>query len=95
MRLVALAVLIAVALVSLVSLRQRPGGVISDFVAIGKQPWGRQLLVDFYGLEVVLVLWMAAHAEATGGWLTFFVCAAAMPFFGAMAAAAYWLAAVA
>lgn len=96
MELVALGVLIVVALASLFSLRQRPGRLaLADFVAIARLPWGRQLLFDFYGLEIVLVLWMASHAQATGSWLPFAACALAMPVFGAMAAVAYWLAAVA
>jgi hypothetical protein len=94
-KLVALAVLVVVALVSLVSLRQRPTTALADFIAIARQPWGRQLMVDFYGLEIVLVLWMATHAQAAGTWVAFAACAAAMPVFGAMAAAAYWLIAVA
>ena len=57
-------------------------------------PWGKQLLLDFCGLEVVLVLWMATHAYEAGSWLVFGLCVATMPLFGAMSAAAYWLVAI-
>jgi len=58
------------------------------------EPWARQVFLDFYGLEIVLWLWMFTHAAQTGEWLPALVCAVFMPVFGSMAAAAYWLWAV-
>ena len=89
----ALVVFLAVAVLSIWAWRQRPAThVVTVFGSIWQSgPWGKQLLVDFYGLEVVLVLWMATHAYEAGSWLIFGVCVATMPLFGAMSAAAYWL----
>jgi hypothetical protein len=94
MDIAALIVLLVVVLVSVWALRKRPDA-IGDIVAIWKRPWGKQIFVDFYGLEIVLVLWMASHAQDNGTWLAFGVSVVTMPFFGAMSAAAYWLFAVA
>lgn len=94
MNIVAIVVLLVVALVSVWALRRRPDA-IADIVPIWGRPWGKQIFVDFYGLEVVLILWMASHAQETGSWLAFGLCAATMPLLGAMSAAAYWLFAVA
>jgi hypothetical protein len=94
---IALAVLVAVAAVSVWALRLRPGLLaLEDFARIwASSAWGKQLLVDFYGLEVMLALWMLGHATAHDSLGTAAACIAAMPVFGAMAAAAYWLLAVA
>jgi hypothetical protein len=54
-------------------------------------PWGRQVFVDFAGLEVVLALWMLSDAAAQGTMVRAVVCLVAMPVFGAMPAAVYWL----
>jgi hypothetical protein len=95
MDIAALAVLVIVATVSVWALRRRPPAqALADFIEMWSRPWGRQVIVDFYGLELVLVLWMATHASEAGSWAAFGVCVAAMPIFGAMAAAAYWLLAV-
>ena len=96
MNIAALVVLLGVAVLSIWAWRQRPAAqFVSDFGSIWQaSPWGKQLLVDFYGLEVVLVLWMTTHAYETGSWLIFGICVATMPMFGAMSAAAYWLLAV-
>lgn len=97
MDIAALVVVLAVAVLSIWAWRQRPAThLVADFGSIWQSgPWGKQLLVDFYGLEVVLVLWMATHAYEAGSWLIFGVCVATMPLFGAMSAAGYWLLAVA
>jgi hypothetical protein len=89
----ALVVLGVVALVSVWALRERRDA-LADIVAIWKRPWGKQIFVDFYGLEVLLVLWMASHAQDNGTWLAFALSVVTMPFLGAMSAAAYWLFAV-
>jgi hypothetical protein len=86
--------LVLVALVSVWAFRKQPDA-IADIVAMWKRPWGKQIFVDFYGLEIVLVLWMTSHAQENGTWLAFAVSVVTMPFLGAMSAAAYWLAAVA
>ena len=72
----------------------RSSGLATEFMSIGSLPWGRQILIDFYGLEVMLALFMVSHAAASGTWLALIVCLVLMPFLGAGAAAAYWLAAV-
>ena len=93
MNITAILVLMVVASISIWALRQHPNA-IEGLATIWERPWGKQVFVDFYGLEVVLILWMVSHAEETGSWLAFGLCAATMPFLGAMSAAAYWLVAV-
>ena len=92
----ALAVLVAVAAVSVWALRARPGRLaLEDFARIwASSAWGKQLLLDFYGLEAVLALWMLSHAMAHDAWLPAVACIALMPVFGAMSPAAYWILAV-
>lgn len=94
---IALAVLVAVAAVSAWALRVRPGRLAGeDFVHVLRfSPWGKQFMIDFWGLEVMLALWMVGHATAHDSLWTAVACIAAMPIFGAMAAALYWLVAVA
>jgi len=96
MQTAALFVLIGVAAATIYAWRLRPGRQFFDDVAGLWQsgPWPRQIILDFYGLEIVLALWMATHAAETGNWATFAVCAATMPLFGAVPAAAHWLLAV-
>ena len=97
MDLVALVVLLAVAALSIWAWMQRPAAMfLEDFTTIwSASPLGKQLLVDFSGLAIVLVLWMTTHAYETGSWLLYGICVVTMPLFGAMSAAAYWLLAVA
>ena len=85
MNVTALVVLLGVAAVSIWAWRQHPASqFVGDFGSIWESsPWGKQLLVDFCGLEVVLVLWMATHAYEAGSWLVFGLCVATMPLFGA------------
>jgi hypothetical protein len=90
---IALAVLVAVAAVSVWALRVRPGRLAGeDFVHVWSfSPWGKQFMLDFWGLEVMLALWMVSHATAHDSLLQAVVCIVLMPVFGAMSAAAYWL----
>jgi hypothetical protein len=89
-------VLLAVASTTVWALRRSPGaGFVEQFQALWAMPWGRQITIDFYGLEVVLALFMITHAMASGTWLALAACLASMPFLGATAAAAYWIFAVA
>jgi hypothetical protein len=48
-------------------------------------------MLDFFGLEAVLALWMITDAMSAGTWVGAVICIAAMPIFGSMSAAAYWL----
>lgn len=92
MNLVAGIVIIVVASVSLWAWRKVPGGKAADeFRNIWSLPWGKQLMLDFFGLETVLALWMISDAMAAGTWTIAVLCIAAMPIFGSMSAAAYWL----
>jgi hypothetical protein len=85
-------VLVVMIAVSIWAWRLRPGRQAADqFIDIWRLPWGRQLTLDFLGLEVILALWMLSDALAHGTWLSAVVCVAAMPVFGSMSAAAYWL----
>ena len=86
-------VLVAVLGVSLWALRVAPGSQAADqLVGIWNvRPWGRQVYVDFFGLEVVLGLWMLSDASAHDRLVTAILCTLAMPLLGASAAAAYWL----
>ena len=90
---VAVVVFVGIALLTIWAWRERPGAYfVSDFIALWKSgPWGKQFFLDFYGLEVVLILWMLVDAYEAGNWLAFGVCVATMPFFGVMSAATYWL----
>ena len=92
----ALGVLLAVAAVSVWAFRVRPGRLAGeDFVHVWSfSAWGKQFLVDFGGLEVMLALWMISHATAHDSLGLAVACIVLMPVFGAMAAAGYWLLAV-
>jgi hypothetical protein len=57
-------------------------------------PWPKQVVGDFYGLEVILALWMLQHAALHETWWILIPCLATMPVLGATPAAAYWLLAV-
>ena len=96
MHLVGLAVLIVVAAVSVWALVRRPGGLAGDdFVHVWTfSPWGKQFLLDFAGLEILLGLWMISHATAHGSLALATLCLVTMPVLGAMPAALYWLLAV-
>ena len=79
-------------LVTLWAWRSAPGRQAADqFLGIWRLPWGKQFYVDFFGLQVVLALWMLSDAAARGTWPTAIACVAAMPIFGASPAALYWL----
>jgi hypothetical protein len=92
MKLVAAIVLVVVASVSVWAWRILPGGkAAAQFRDIWSLPWGKQLMLDFFGLEAVLALWMLTDAMAAGTWTGAVICIAAMPIFGSMSAAAYWL----
>jgi len=73
--------------------RRAPGKQAADqFAEIWRLPWGKQFFVDFFGLEIVLALWMLSHAATTEGSLaTAILCIATMPLLGALAPALYWL----
>lgn len=69
-----------------------PGARAAEqFAGIWRLPWGKQLFVDFFGLEVVLALWMLSHAAGHGTMASAVVCIATMPLLGALSPAAYWL----
>jgi len=92
MKAVALGVLVVLVFVSVWAWRLVPAQKAADqFREIWRMPWGRQLLLDFFGLEIVLALWMFADAAARGTWVAAVVCIVAMPVFGSMSAALYWL----
>ena len=91
---VAAGVLLAVASTTVWALVRDRTGIIELGQFMWGKPWGKQILLDFYGLEVVLALFMISHATGTEAWLVLIVCLSLMPFLGASAAAAYWLIAV-
>lgn len=85
-------VLVVMVFVSLWAWRVRPAKQAADqFVDIWRLPWGKQLMLDFLGLEIVLALWMISDAVSHGTWILAVLCMASMPVFGSMSAAAYWL----
>ena len=90
-------VLLVVAALTVVAWRAQPGREAGEaFLHIWRSgPWARQVFLDFAGLEIVLALWMLAHAATQGSWLLVGVCIATMPLLGAMSAALYWIVAVA
>jgi hypothetical protein len=77
--------------------RLEPGrGALAEFHRIWQTgPWGKQLNFDFSALELILALWMLSHAAANESWTLAIACVVAMPVFGAMPAALYWLLAAA
>jgi len=97
MKVIAALVLVTVAAVSIWGLRSRPGRLaLDDFAHVWRfSPWGKQFFLDFFGLEIVLALWMVSHALAHDSLGLAVACIALMPVFGSMSAAAYWLLGVA
>lgn len=93
MNLVAAVVLIVMLIVSTWAWRLAPAkGAADQLVGIWRvNPWGKQFYLDFFGLEIMLALWMLADAASRGTWGLAAACALAMPIFGAMPAALYWL----
>ena len=89
---IALAVLAALAAVSIWAFRRRPGRLAGEDVlhVWSFSPWGKQFMLDFWGLEILLALWMVSHALAHDSLGLAIGCIALMPIFGAMPAAAYW-----
>jgi hypothetical protein len=92
MQLVALTVIAVWFPVTLWAWSRAPGRQAAEqFTAIWQPPWGKQFYVDFFGLEIVLALWMLADASARGSWALAIACIVAMPVGGALPAALYWL----
>jgi hypothetical protein len=94
---IAALVLLVVAVQTVIAWRAQPGAEAGEeFLRIWRSgPWAKQFYLDFWGLEVVLALWMVSHAVAHGGWWLVVACIATMPILGAMSAALYWIVAVA
>jgi hypothetical protein len=97
MTLIAALVLLVMAPLSIWAWRRKPGRAAqAEFLAMWHMgPWGKQIITDFYALELVLTLWMVSHAAGHGTWAVAIPCLVAMPVFGAMPAALYWLVSVA
>jgi len=93
MNTVAIVVLVGMLAVSVWSWVGAPARAMADqFKAIWDvTPWGKQLMLDFFGLEAILALWMIADAHGRGSWLSAILCIVTMPLFGSMSAAVYWL----
>ena len=89
----AILVLLVMIPLSIWAWRLKPGvQAREEFIAMWRVgPWGKQVITDFYALEVMLALWMLSHAATHGSWLLVVPCIIAMPIFGAMPAAIYWL----
>jgi len=90
---VAVGVLIVMIAISAWAWRQAPAKTAAEqFLGIWRvTPWGKQFYFDFFGLQIVLVLWMLTDAMTRGTYLLFALCTLAMPIVGAMSAALYWL----
>lgn len=93
MELVAIAVILVYLAVSTWALRARPGSLAAeDFLHVWHfSPWGKQFMIDFYCLEIVVGLWLVSHAMANGTMLLAVVCLVLMPILGALPPAAYLL----
>ena len=93
MNIVALVVVAAWIGISLWAWRRAPGRQAAEaFTGIWRVPWGKQFFVDFFGLGTIPALWMLTDGAARGTWALSLACIAAMPIFGALPAALYWLA---
>jgi len=90
---VAIAVVLVYLAISTWALRARPGNLAAeDFLHVWRfSPWGKQFMVDFYCLEVVVGLWMVSHAMANDTLLLAVICLALMPILGALSPAVYFL----
>ena len=93
---VAASVLACVAGITVWAFARRPGRLAGDdFLHVWSfSAWGKQFMVDFWGLELMLALWMIPHAIQNDHEVLVAVCLLLMPVFGAMPAATYWLIAV-
>lgn len=93
MNAVAVVVLVAMLAVSVWSWVAAPARAMADQFKViwDVTPWGKQLMLDFFGLEAILALWMITDAHGTGSWVAAIACIVTMPLFGSMSAAAYWL----
>ena len=93
MNAVAVVVLVGMLVVSAWSWIGAPARAMADqFKAIWDvTPWGKQLMLDFFGLEAILALWMVTDARATASWVAAIACIVTLPLFGSMSAAVYWL----
>lgn len=93
MKAVAIAVVLAYLAVSVWALRARPGRLAGeDFLHVwGFSPWGKQFMVDFWCLEIVIGLWMVPHAIANDTLVLALLCLVAMPILGALPPALYLL----
>jgi len=92
MRVAALVVVVAWLVVTVWAWLRAPAAQAADqFAGIWRMPWGKQFFVDFFGLEVVLALWMLAHAAEKGTMTTAVACIVTMPLLGALSPAVYWL----
>jgi hypothetical protein len=89
---VAAVVVLVVAAVSVWAWSQAPGRQAADQLSeIWRLPWGKQLYFDFFGLNLVLALWMLTDGLAYGRSLLAMACVITLPVFGAMSAGTYWL----
>lgn len=92
MTIVAIATLAIVLGVTIWSVATAPNQAIEQFSGMWKTtPWGKQLFLDFYGLEAILALFILEDVSRGGSWTVAIVCIVTMPIFGASSAAAYWL----
>lgn len=94
---IAAAALIAVLVQTIRAFRAQPGDEGGrEVVRIWRSSqWAKQFFVDFYGLVIVLALWMTSHAAANDTWWIALPCLLTMPVLGAMPAALYWILCVA
>jgi hypothetical protein len=92
-KVLAIAVVVLHLAVSAWALRARPGRLAGeDFLHVWRfSPWGKQFMVDFVCLEVVLGVWMVSHATANGALLLAVICLVLMPILGALPPAVYLL----
>ena len=97
MALFAVLVLLIMVPLTIWAWRRKPGRAAqAEFQSMWRLgPWGKQVITDFYALELMLALWILSHASAHDTWTLAIACILAMPVFGAMPAALYWLLAVA
>jgi hypothetical protein len=92
---IAAAVVITVATSMIWTLKSHAEQWRKQMYDIWTLPWGKTVVIDSFGIEIVLAMFMISHAAGAGSWFVLVPCLVLMPLLGAIPAGLYWLIAVA